>query len=408
MASSQSLILISKCTIFPDQKSILSDLKLSVSDIPMLSCHYIQKDGLFTRPPVPIDSLIFLLQCCLYPTLSLFPPLAEHLKTDTSGYVYITCNNAGVDFIHASAIRIHVRDILSPTDVPNCVKEFFTFDRTVSYDGHFKPILAVQVTELADGIFIGCALNHTITDGTSFWNFFNTSAEFCGTGARNISRVPDFHNESMLISPTVLRVPKVDPSRNGAIDRVKLMGKQSDDPLKFIDGKIMPLKWLRNAVLNTEMLYANPIVEISSFQSLCALLWKTSILKYASASEVLSRDLRWCAEQPNKNVKAHDNATVRRCVEDWEQDPRCFLLGNFDGAMITMGSSPRFPMYNNDFEWGRPVAVRSRRANKFDGWILAFLGREGGGTIDLEVVLVPETMAGLELNLEFMYYVSGY
>ncbi|CAK9135751.1 unnamed protein product [Ilex paraguariensis] len=173
MASSQSLTLISKCTIFPDQKSILSDLKLSVSDLPMLSYHYIQKGGLFTHPPVPIDSLISLLQCGLSQTLSLFPPIAGRLKTDSSGYVYITSNDAGVDFIHASAIHIHVRDILSPTDVPNCVKEFFAFDRTPSYDGHFKPILVVQVIELADGVFIGCALNHAVTDGTSFWNFFN-------------------------------------------------------------------------------------------------------------------------------------------------------------------------------------------------------------------------------------------
>ncbi|KAK2991062.1 hypothetical protein RJ640_017217 [Escallonia rubra] len=42
--------LISKSTIFPDQKSTAGDLKLSISDLPMLSCHYIQKGGLFTRP----------------------------------------------------------------------------------------------------------------------------------------------------------------------------------------------------------------------------------------------------------------------------------------------------------------------------------------------------------------------
>ncbi|CAK9135732.1 unnamed protein product [Ilex paraguariensis] len=483
MASSQSLTLISKCTIFPDQKSILSDLKLSVSDLSMLSCHYIQKGGLFTRPHVPIDSLISLLQCGLSQTLSLFPPLAGRLKTDSSGYVYITCNDAGVDFIHASAIHIHVHDILSPTDIPNCVKEFFAFDRTVSYDGHFKPILAVQVTELADGVFIGCALNHAVTDGTSFWNFFNTFAEVCGTGARKILRVPDFRRESMLISSAVLRVPEGGPkvtfivdaplrerifsfskesilklksktndqklicSRNRAIDRVELMGKQSNDPLKVVDGKITPLKWLRNTVLNTENEYANPTVEISSFQSLCALLWRAvtrarklpsskmttfrmavncrhrlkpkldpyyfgnaiqSIPTYASAGDVLSRDLRCTAEQLNMNVKAHDNAIVRRCIDDWEQDPRCFPLGNFDGAMITMGSSSRFPMYDNDFGWGRPVSVRSGRANKFDGKISAFPGKEGGGTVDLEVVLAPETMAGLESDSEFMYYVLGY
>lgn len=103
---------------------------------------------------------------------------------------------------------------------------------------------------------------------------------------------------------------------------------------------------------------------------------------------------------------AHDNAIVRRGVNDWESNPKLFPLGNFDGAMITMGSSPRFPMYNNDFGWGRPLAVRSGKANKFDGKISAFPGSDGDGSVDLEVVLAPETMAALEHDREFMQYVS--
>ncbi|KAJ0909408.1 putative transferase [Helianthus annuus] len=70
------------------------------------------------------------------------------------------------------------------------------------------------------------------------------------------------------------------------------------------------------------------------------------------------------------------------------------------------GTKNPFPMYDNDFGWGKPVAVRSGRANKFDGKISAFPGREGGGSVDLEVVLSPETMAELEMDEEFMQYVS--
>jgi hypothetical protein len=44
---------------------------------------------------------------------------------------------------------------------------------------------------------------------------------------------------------------------------------------------------------------------------------------------------------------------------------------------VMMGSSPRFPMYDNDFGWGRPVGVRSGWANKFDGKCLHILrGKE--------------------------------
>ncbi|XP_052188314.1 BAHD acyltransferase DCR [Diospyros lotus] len=460
---SQFVTVVSKCTVFPDRESTLGDLKLSVSDLPMLSCHYIQKGGLFTLPNhLSLPSLLAVLKKGLSRTLSRFPPLAGRLTTDADGYVYITCNDAGVDFVHANAARISITDVLSPTDVPDPVKEFFAFDRTVSYQGHFRPILAVQVTELADGVFIGCAANHAVTDGTSFWNFFNTFAEVC-RGATRVSRPPDFSRDSVLISQAVLRLPDGGPkvtfsldaplrerifsfsresilklkgkvnnrkwTENEGIDVIELMGKQSNDPLK---------NFLRNSNAKA--------AEISSFQSLCALLWRAvtrarklpasqtttfrmavncrprlepkmeayyfgnaiqSIPTFASAGDVKARDLRWCAEQLNKNVLAHDDRMVRRFVEDWERDPRCFPLGNFDGAMLTMGSSPRFPMYDNDFGWGRPVVVRSGRANKFDGKISAFPGREGGGTVDLEVVLAPETMAGLESDSEFMQYVSG-
>ncbi|KAH7854927.1 hypothetical protein Vadar_019192 [Vaccinium darrowii] len=445
----------------------MEPLKLSVSDLPMLSCHYIQKGCLFPRPPshLPTDSLLSLLKTALSHTLSLFPPLAGRLTTDSHGYVYITSNDAGADFVHAIANHIHVRDILSPVHVPDSVKQFFSLDGTVSHDGHFNPILAVQVTELADGVFIGCSVNHAVTDGTSFWNFFNTFAESSRGGVKRILRRPDFSRESALISTAVLRFPDGTPrvtfsldaplrerifnfsresilklktkvnSGNGnpivdeSFDVIELMGKRSNDSLKGNFG-----------------LLTKP-TEISSFQSLCALLWRAvtrarkfpasktttfrmavncrhrlepkldshyfgnaiqSIPTYATAGEVTCRDLRWCAEQLNKNVVAHDDDKVRRVVEDWERDPRCFPLGNFDGAMITMGSSPRFPMYDNNFGWGRPVAVRSGRANKFDGKISAFPGRDGGGSVDLEVILAPETMAGLELDTEFMQYVSGF
>ncbi|KAL7612660.1 uncharacterized acetyltransferase At3g50280-like [Lactuca sativa] len=478
MAVSHSLIqIISKSTVFPATQSTLPDLKLSASDLPMLSCHYIQKGNLFLRPPIVISDLLFLLREGLSRVLTHFPPLAGRLITDANGYVYITCNDAGVQFLHANATHISVTDIVSPLHVPDSVKGFFAFDRMVSHDGHFNPLLAVQVTELQDGVFIGFSVNHAVVDGTSLWNFINTFAEVC-RGVKLITKQPCFTRESVLISPAVLKVPadglKVtfdefaplcervfsftresilklkDRTNNrkkinsyGEINAAEVMGKQSNDPIKLSDDKVTALigNWIRNAVVTK----AEPVPEISSFQSLCALLWRgvtrarkfpdsktttfrmavncrhrlepkletlyfgnaiQSIPTYASAGDVLSHDLRWCAEQLNKNVLSHDDTMVRRSVYNWEQDPRCFPLGNFDGAMLTMGSSPRFPMFDNDFGWGKPVAVRSGRANKFDGKISAFPGREGGGSVDLEVVLSPETMAELELDPEFMQYVS--
>ncbi|KAL8255320.1 hypothetical protein R6Q59_033541 [Mikania micrantha] len=40
----------------------------------------------------------------------------------------------------------------------------------VSYNGHFNPTMAVQVTKLQEGVFIGFSVNHVVVDGTSLWN----------------------------------------------------------------------------------------------------------------------------------------------------------------------------------------------------------------------------------------------
>ncbi|KAL4290390.1 hypothetical protein GQ457_14G025130 [Hibiscus cannabinus] len=469
-SSAMSVTLVSETMIFPDRKSSLGDLKLSVSDLPMLSCHYIQKGCLFTRPPIPTTSLVSLLQQSLSKTLSFFPPLAGRLYTDENGYIYITCNDAGVEFHHATCTAMFIRDVIGPLRVPQFVKGFFCFDKTVSYSGHSKPIMAVRVTEFGDGVFIGCSVNHAVTDGTSFWNFFNSFAEICrrigddnnkSQSIETIVRRPDFTRESVLISPAILQVPdggpkvtfneneplmerifsfsreailelkdKVNNSNvNGGFNAVEILGKQSND--KYYTETAAPV---------------SKTAEISSFQSLSALLWRAvtrarklpptktttfrmavncrhrlnpkldplyfgnaiqSIPTYASAGDVTSRDLRWCALQLNESVRAHDDGMVRRFVGDWEKDPRCFPLGNFDGASITMGSSPRFPMYDNDFGWGKPLAVRSGGANKFDGKISAFPGRDGNGSVDLEVVLAPETLTAIESDVEFMQYVMN-
>ncbi|KAK7287475.1 hypothetical protein RIF29_00755 [Crotalaria pallida] len=466
--------LISKCTVYPDQKSTLKPLKLSVSDLPMLSCHYIQKGVLLTAPPYSFDHLILSLKHSLSAALSLFPPLAGRFSTDPHGHVYIFSNDAGVDFIHAKAKHLTTTTLLNEEpliDVHPCFKELFAYDMTISYSGHHYPLAAVQVTELADAVFIGCTVNHAVTDGTSFWHFFNTFAAICkaGSGGKKIFRSPDFTRDTVFNSTAVLPIPDGGPTvtfaadeplrerifhfsresiqnlkkkannhfnsndnsngnGNGFSDSIEVIGKQANDSWKPINGN-----------------GNGKITEISSFQSLSAQLWRSvtrvrkldpsktstfrmavncrhrlnpkmdplyfgnaiqSIPTVAYVGDIISRDLRYCAELLNRNVVAHDDATVRRGVEDWEKAPRLFPLGNFDGAMITMGSSPRFPMYDNDFGWGLPLAIRSGKANKFDGKISAFPGREGNGSVDLEVVLAPETMVGLENDIEFMQYVT--
>ncbi|KAJ6823191.1 pentatricopeptide repeat-containing protein, chloroplastic [Iris pallida] len=456
--ASPPVTVVSKCAVYPDRKSTMGDLKLSVSDLPMLSCHYIQKGLFFPPPAVPGHSVVSLLKDPLARALSFFPPLAGRLHTDHDGRIYVSCNDAGVEFAHAVAPALSLPLLLPEggADVPCAVRSLFALDGVVSYQGHCRPLAAFQVTELGDGaVFVGCSVNHAVADGTSFWNFFNAWAELSRAAAAGapdapllaLSRPPDFRRSFFGESEAVLQFPEgKEPEVTFPVN-----APLRERIFHFSLEAIRELKSRANDKSKTKTTEETEEEEeevVSSFQSLCAQLWISvtrarkqqlvagqattfrmavncrhrvvprvdglyfgnaiqSIPTTVRVEQVLSRGLPWAARLLHRGVVGHGDARVREGVSAWEGAPRCFPLGNPDGAGVTMGSSPRFPMYEgNDFGWGPPVAVRSGRANKFDGKISAFPGRSGGGSVELEVCLAPEAMAGLLQDEEFMYYVS--
>ncbi|KAH0457339.1 hypothetical protein IEQ34_012654 [Dendrobium chrysotoxum] len=456
-SSSSVVTMLSKLTIVPNKKSICSDLKLSVSDLPMLSCHYIQKGLFFPPPPIPIHPLFSLLATSLSRALSYFPPLAGRLFTDAEGCVFISSTDAGCEFSLATAPSLNLPLLLPPSsDVPIQVKSFFPLDCTVSHDGHFLPLSSFQLTELGDGsVFLACTINHAVVDGTSFWNFFNAWAEICRSPTlTTISRPPNFIRNFFPDSSAVLRFP----GGKGPAVTFPVDSPIRERIFHFRRESIQELKDKANNYHSSENAEAygksihdkkhfKEVEEISSFQSLCAQLWRSvtrarkhlqpstpttfrmavncrrrvvpavddcyfgnaiqSIPTTAAVGEVAAGELSLIAGMLRRNVAAHGDEKIRKVVAEWETEPRCFPLGNPGGAGLTMGSSPRFPMYErNDFGWGEPVAVRSGKANKFDGKISAFPGREGGGNVDLEVCLAPETMGALLQDMEFMHYVE--
>ncbi|CAL4960391.1 unnamed protein product [Urochloa decumbens] len=450
------ITVVSRQHVRPDAASAMADLTLSVSDLPMLSCHYIQKGLFFPAPDLPMSSLVSLLVSSLSRALAAVPALAGRLVTLPDDRIVIRCNDAGVDFLHAVAPGLSLDDFLVPdADVPTkLTKDLFPMDRTVSYEGHRRPLTSFQVTVLRDGaVFIGIVANHAVVDGTSFWHFFNTWAAICrGDSPRPL----DFRRNFFGDSTAVLRFPRgVGPAVTFDADaplreRVFHFSADAIREMKAIANR-RPGGGVHDAEVYGKMAHdpKNPESrgEISSFQSLCAQIWLAvtrarkrlapdatttfrmavncrhrllpaispayfgnaiqSAVTTATVSELARHDLRWAAGKLNASLAAYGDCAIRRAAAAWQAKPGCFPLGNPDGSVITMGSSNRFPMYEgNDFGWGRALAVRSGRANKFDGKMSAFPGRAGDGSVDIEVCLPPETMAALLRDAEFMQYVS--
>ncbi|XVF64097.1 hypothetical protein PTKIN_Ptkin09bG0139900 [Pterospermum kingtungense] len=442
---------ISECFVKPDHVSEESKqpFYLTTWDLSMLSVHYIQKGLLYAKPRPEdcpkdlINNILERLKKSLSLALVHFYPLAGRLATrreenPPSYFVFVDCNNSpGAKLIHA-AVDISVSDILSPTYVPLVVQSFFDHDRAVNHGGHTRPLLSIQLTELVDGVFIGCSLNHALGDGTSFWHFFNTLSEIFQAQGDNvkISRPPVLKRWFPEGHGPLLSLPFT--HQDEFISRFEAP-QLLERMFHFSAESISKLKARANSEYNT--------TEISSFKSLSAFVWRSitkarrfpsdqvtgcrlaienrsrlepplspdyfgnsiqTVRAATTAGELLEQNLGWAAWQLHQAVVNHTDKSVRGFVDHWLSSPFIYQIAQlFEPQSIMMGSSPRFNKYGNEFGLGKALALRSGYAHKFDGKVSSYPGREGGGSIDLEVCLPLHSMKALESDEEFMAVVSS-
>ncbi|XP_020239600.1 uncharacterized acetyltransferase At3g50280 [Cajanus cajan] len=454
MMSTPSVRRISECFVKPHRPIQESNqiCQLTPWDMILLSHHYIQKGLLYKKPSTLgdqhdfIENLLNKLKTSLSHTLSLFYPLSGRLVThktqDPPSYaLFVDCNNSdGARFIHAT-LDMTVSDILSPIDVPPIVHSFFDHHKAVNHDGHTMPLLSIQVTELVDGVFVGCSMNHTVGDGTSYWNFFSTwSHIFQAQSLGHEHDVPISH------PPIHDRWFPNDCGRS-----VNLPYKHHDEFISNFETPLVRERIFHFSAESIAKLKAKANSEsnstkISSFQSLSALVWR-SITRARSmpydgrtsckmainnrarmeprmaeeyfgnlvqvvgaettARELLENDLGWAAWQLHVAVANHNEKVVMQSLKGWLERPFIPQFGKlYDPYSVLMGCSPRFNMYGNEFGMGKGIAVRSGYANKFDGKVSSYPGQEGGGSIDLELCLLPHVMTALESDKDFMTAVS--
>ncbi|EEF52373.1 Anthranilate N-benzoyltransferase protein, putative [Ricinus communis] len=438
---------ISECFIKPPNlpKEANQPYYLTPWDLAMLSVHYIQKGLLFAKPPQEALDIMYLLdklKHSLALTLVHFYPLAGRLATskteDPPSYVvYVDCTNSpGARLVHA-AVNLTVSDVLSPTYVPLVAQSFFDHHRALNHDGHFRSLLTIQVTDLVDGVFIGCSMNHAIGDGSSFWQFLNSFSEiFQAQGSEfQIAHPPDLKRWFPDGYGPIVNLPFT--------HHEQFLGHFEAPPFRervfhFSSESIAKLKARANSEYNTN--------KISSFQSLSAFMWRCimrtrklphdqitscrlacnnrSRLKpplsadyfgnciyplraSTTAGELLENNLGWAAWRTHQAVVNQSDEKIRESLESWLKSPIIYQIGQlFDPFSVMMGSSPRFNKYGSEFGLGKALALLSGYAHKFSGKVSAYPGREGGGSVDLEVCLPPNLMTALEDDQEFMDAVS--
>ncbi|XP_061363624.1 uncharacterized acetyltransferase At3g50280-like [Gastrolobium bilobum] len=416
-------------------------INLTPCDLQFLPIETIQKGLLFHNPINAQDIQIQIQQLkhSFSSTLAFFPPLAGRLAIvehhDNTSTSHIVCNNAGALFVHAVADNTSVSDILKPNYVPPVVHSFFPLNGVKNYEGTSQPLLAVQVTELVDGIFVGCTINHVVADGKSFWLFVNSWAEI-SRGYLKVSKLPALERWFLDGTDCPIRFPFTKQEEK---QHLEFFNPQSPPEriFHFTKEKIAQLKAKANAEASTN--------KISSLQALLTHLWRSVIrcqrhdpqeeIHYFMAigfrsrmvpplpedyfgnaatfggvtmkvRDLLEGGLGKCSWEMNKMIASYTDEKVKSHYESWVKTPRLLWLGSVASSnSLATSSSPRFNVYGNDFGWGKPVAVRSGGANKRNGKITVFAGSEEGG-IDIEVCLPYEILEAMGNDLEFMDAIS--
>ncbi|XP_059066526.1 LOW QUALITY PROTEIN: BAHD acyltransferase DCR [Cryptomeria japonica] len=370
---------------------------------PRPSINAVFKGLVYQIPAAEFSSHVERLAETLSEILVKFYPLAGRLTTNPlDGGIYILCNDSGVDFIEAMAEDLSIAD-LTTTEVTTAVEELFALKGALNFEGHRLPLLVVQVTQLKDGISVCCTLNHAIADGTSLWNFLNSWSNLCRTNGNKIPVNP-VYDRSLLEPPG--SVVRLGLDLDGHVQRfcppslrVKLF--------HFSAHTMSRLKERANQ---------DSSFTISSFQALCAHVWRAGAVTRARRLcpdehtifrlSVNCRPRLLPAVPSSYFGNGHMDGVIRERIGKWGEEAVVYRLEEFQKNCVLMGSSPRFEMYENDFGWGRPVAARGGAFNRLDGKISAYPGREGGGSVELEVCLNPTVMSALESDGDFIRELS--
>ncbi|OVA15872.1 Transferase [Macleaya cordata] len=437
---------VSTSTVRPaSYNETTQQIELASWDLMCLRIHYMQKGLLFTKPKQEEEEanmIISHLKTSLSYTLDHFFPLAGRLgitkhDDDNTISIYINCNSAGVEFIHAAA-DITVADILTPTYVPRIVDSFFSLNGVMNYEGQSQPLLSVQVTELIDGIFIGCSINHSVCDGTSFWHFINSWSEISrGSSSNHISRPPVLKRWFLNNTDFPIHLPY--SSIDEMFPEKYIPAPFEEKGFHFTRENIARLKAKANSEIETD--HNN----ISSLQALLAHVWvavtrarcldpneetrylvvmgnRTRLnpplpetyfgnsvglgIATAKAGELINRGFGWGASLLNEAVISHDDTSIRSMLKSWMEKPIVPSVNNdWVSNTLTARSSPRFNMYGNDFGWGRPIAVRTGMSDKYDG-ITTLSPGPVEGSVDIEVCLPVEKLKAIEDDVEFMEAVT--
>ncbi|KZV55118.1 HXXXD-type acyl-transferase family protein [Dorcoceras hygrometricum] len=362
------------------------------------------------------------LKSSLSQVLTTFYPLSGRVKDD----LHVFCNDQGVPFLEARANCKLSEVIKSP--VPKELNKFHAYELSDTRD----IAMAVQVTFFrCDGMAVGLLINHRIADALSFFMFanawtatarneygdmklpiFESAAIFParhdvamyrrgGTGMMQeelVSKIFTFPASKISIlrdrytysSGDVLA--KRRPTRVEAVSAFLWSRFVAAKDLKPDPNKIFTV--LHAVNLRTRM---NPPLSEYYFGNICCFTIATPNME-VSESDQASRLLVQQVRESIGRVNGDYIAKLREGEHLKFLKKRAALAYQNELVTLNFTSLCRFPLYEADFGWGKPVFVGSACLTYKN--IVTFLDTPSGDGIEAWICMTKEDMEMLEQDLE--------
>lgn len=355
--------------------------------------------------------------------LTLYYPLSGRTKDNS----FIDCNDEGIPYLVAR-VKCNMSDVIQ-NPVPGELNKLVPFELDALTDISF----GVQLNVFdCGGIAVGACISHKIADALSFFVFINTWAATASGDADIVS--PQFVAASLFppkkipgVFPVGVGITKDNIITNryvfdaSMIESLREKYSASND---FEDQKppsrveaLSAFIWSRFVAATKDesgpqKLYAvnhavnlrprfDPPQPQSSFGNLFSLAITVPSLKPGEAGPDLVRQVR---AQISKVDKDHVKE-LQGGSQQWDsmRDRAAMFM---KGEMVTFSftSLCRFPLYEADFGWGKPIWVGSPALNFKN--LVFFIDTPSGDGIEAYVSLKKEEMAKLEKDEEFLTFVS--
>ncbi|GLJ43004.1 hypothetical protein SUGI_0892530 [Cryptomeria japonica] len=403
-------------------------------------------------PENQYSSIVEGLKKSLSSVLVYFYPLAGRLDKGESDRLEVDCNDAGVEFVEASIdmpfsflerdgfqYKPFFQDLVPkvhPLQDHNCSRSF----------------LSVQVTCFqGEGICIGTTLHHIIADGNSYWNFMKSWAEI--SRGLPVSK-PPLHSRELfkleIKKPVSISFKPHEIEINGI--KGAQIYKFLPDDLQAVQEKTTSAEetqknlelWLgqKTDVLYSTFCFTEENIRalkkqsgaMSSLVAVAAHFWRSVMIAQqlsdeehvifgmladcrgrvkpplppsyfgnclsmgvvrTTAKTLLSNNLCFAAGLIQELVNSCTSETQINNMIDWLDSPDSGFLSLYKDFGPVYGSnvvsSHRFPVYEIDHGWGRPLNVQAASMNE-NGAMVLFGANDGGGSILVSTRLPRDQM----------------